>query len=147
MTGNVRLKWQRSGAIFAEYHAAFFRHCNPKGTGTFARDCGNVEESSAVPSKLSDAEKEHWLTTVRSYINGAGNLLLITPGENSSAGNRHLADKRYEGCLGGSYAEHDLNRDKRRRPEEWSRRIQERGEKVFDFMLRTLVDGSERSHS
>ncbi|MCF7787148.1 MAG: DUF262 domain-containing HNH endonuclease family protein [Prosthecobacter sp.] len=102
-----------------------------------------VKGSSGVLGELSDEEKAHWLKAVDAVINGIGNLLLITPGENSSVSNAHPADKRYERYCAGSYAEHNLNREKWRHAEEWSGLIHERGERIFKFMLSNLVDASE----
>jgi hypothetical protein len=76
-------------------------------------------------------------------INGIGNLLLITPGENTSVRNNHPAEKEYD-CVGGSYAEHDRNREKWRSSKEWSNLIRARGEEIFNFMLGKLVDASEK---
>lgn len=102
-----------------------------------------IKGSSGILGELSDEEKAQWLKVVDSFINGIGNLLLITPGENSSVSNTHPADKRYERYCGGSYAEHNLNRERWRQSEEWSGLIHERGERIFKFMLSTLVDASE----
>jgi hypothetical protein len=98
-----------------------------------------IVDENNVPAKLSDAEKEKWLKDVGSFINGIGNLLLLTPGENSSKGNSHPADKEFN-CDGGSYKEHNLNREKWRDPEQWRHLIRARGEEVFDFMLSELIE-------
>jgi len=76
-------------------------------------------------------------------INGIGNLLLITPSENTSVGNNHPADKKYK-CIGGSYQEHDQNREEWKSPTKWSDLIHKRGEKIFEFMRHTLIDASEK---
>ena len=90
-------------------------------------------------------EKEVIARSIQIYINGLGNLLLLTPGENTSVGNNHPADKVYSGyCDGGSYKEHDEIREKWRSSKAWSGLIRTRGEEIFNFMLSTLVDGSEK---
>ena len=85
---------------------------------------------------------------IEGCINGIGNLLLITPGENTSAGNNHPADKEYEKYYaGGSYKEHNGSREEWRQSKNWTKLIQDRGEKIFNFMLGTLVDASESPRS
>jgi len=107
-----------------------------------------VEDKDLPPKTLSESERgplrEAVLKEVGSYINGLGNLLLLTPGENTSLGNNHPAEKRYDRyCAGGSYAEHDRNRERWRSSNEWRTLIHERGGKIFDFMLHTLVSNPE----
>jgi hypothetical protein len=90
----------------------------------------------------SGDEWDSFRKEIEGCINGIGNLLLITPGENTSVGNQHPADKEYEKyCAGGSYKEHDQSREKWRRTKEWSHLIRVRGEEIFKFMLGTLIDG------
>ena len=51
----------------------------------------------------SEDEWDSFRNEIEGCINGIGNLLLITPGENTSPGNHHPADKEYEKyCAGGS---------------------------------------------
>ena len=107
-----------------------------------------VEDEDVPPKTLSESERgpvrEAVQKEVGSYINGIGNLLLLTPGENTTQGNNHPAEKRYERYrAGGSYKEHDLNREKWRSSKEWPNLIRARGEEIFKFMLGTLIDGSE----
>ena len=90
---------------------------------------------------LSEDDWASFYKRIDECINGVGNLLLITPGENTSVGNNHPANKDYEKyCAGGSYAEHRQNREKWRDSKEWSKLIRARGEEIFKFMLGTLVD-------
>lgn len=90
---------------------------------------------------MSEDEWTFFHKKIDDCINGLGNLLLITPSENTSVGNKHPADKKYESCCaGGSYKEHDLNREKWRQSKEWPDLIRTRGEDIFKFMLDTLVD-------
>lgn len=98
-----------------------------------------IEGVSQVPGKLSDDEKDKWLKEVGGFINGIGNLLLITPGENSSVGNSHPANKKYI-YSGGSYNAHHHNREEWRSSKKWPILIRARGEEIFKFMLDTLID-------
>ena len=109
-----------------------------------------VEDEDLPPKTLSESERgpvrEAVQKEVGSYINGIGNLLLLTRGENSSLGNIHPAEKMYDRySTAGSYAEHAQNRKKWRSSKEWRALIHERGENIFNFMLSTLVDASESS--
>lgn len=88
---------------------------------------------------LSDEEFRRETEKINGYINGVGNLLLITSGENTSASNNHPADKKYCRYHGGSYKEHDQNPELWRSSANWPKLINERGEKIFDFMLKELV--------
>jgi hypothetical protein len=107
-------------------------------------DCKWVEDEAVPPRTLSESELEAVQKEVGSYINGIGNLLLLTPSENTAEGNKHPAKKEYKSySTGGSYKWHDENREKWRSSTEWPKLIRERGEKIFQFMLDTLVDGSE----
>jgi hypothetical protein len=96
---------------------------------------------------MSEDEWTSFRKEIDDCINGIGNLLLITPSENTSAGNKHPADKKYERYCGGSYQEHDLGREKWRQSKEWPDLIRTRGERIFKFMLDTLVDASENPPS
>ena len=93
---------------------------------------------------MSEDEWASFHKKIDDCINGIGNLLLITPGDNTRVGNKHPADKRYEEyCAGGSYEEHNRSREKWRSSKEWTNLIRARGEEIFKFMLNTLVDASE----
>jgi hypothetical protein len=72
---------------------------------------------------------------INKSINGIGNLLLLTAGENSSLGNTHPAEKaygRYQGLR--SYQWHQEKRIRWQHAEEWPNLIQERGKILFEFM-------------
>lgn len=99
-----------------------------------------IEQASSCRELLSEADKKEWSEDIASFINGIGNLLLLTPGENTSQGYKHPAEKRYTTyCAGGSYKKHDENREAWRNPDEWSRLIEERGKDIYNFMLDNLV--------
>ena len=107
-------------------------------------DLAWMEEKDTPPRTLSESERGPMHEAVQKYINGIGNLLLLTRGENSSQGNIHPAEKRYDRySTAGSYAEHDRNRARWRSSNEWRALIHERGENIFNFMVSTLVDGPE----
>lgn len=82
-------------------------------------------------------------TEIDGCINGLGNLLLVTPGENSSKGNKHPAQKEYSRlCSGGSYQFHNENLDRWNDPDQWSTLIDDRGEKILQFILTDLVQAT-----
>ncbi|WPJ96583.1 DUF262 domain-containing protein [Coraliomargarita algicola] len=93
------------------------------------------------PVNLSQDQKDSLLKEVGSYINGLGNLLLLTPNENTSVGNNHPADKTYK-CDGGSYESHNSNREAWRSSENWKNLIDIRGDEIFNFMLQNLIGDS-----
>lgn len=92
---------------------------------------------------LTSEKKTEWANTINSFINGVGNLLLLTPGENSAESNKHPADKEYVAYKGGSYGEHNQDRERWKNPDQWSVLIKQRGEKIFEFMLKELVGAPE----
>ena len=96
---------------------------------------------------LKGMSEDQWASfhkEIDDCIDGIGNLLLITPGDNTRVGNKHPSDKGYEEyCAGGSYEEHNQNREKWRASKEWSNMIRARGEKIYKFMLNRLVEASE----
>jgi hypothetical protein len=97
--------------------------------------------------QFNDEKKAEWLQSVGAFINGIGNLLLITPGENSSASNNHPADKIYQRYKGGSYAEHNLNRLEWRCAENWAQLVHDRGKRIYKFMVSKLVASSEKTQN
>lgn len=104
-----------------------------------------IADKDQPPQTLTESEREAFEKKVHSYIDGIGNLLLLTPGENTAQGNIHPAEKKYERyCREGSYKEHDMNRDKWRQSKQWSDLILTRGEELFDFMLGTFVGPVEK---
>jgi hypothetical protein len=71
---------------------------------------------------------------IRKMINGIGNLLLISVGENSSQSNKHPNKKVYVSCSGGSYSNHNLNKEQWEDKNNWSTIINSRGKKIFEFL-------------
>jgi hypothetical protein len=87
-----------------------------------------------------DKHRREFGSTVSKFINGLGNLLLVTREENSALGNEHPAKKDYASiCSGGSYVEHEERRDRWKSSNEWQKLIEERGRKIFDFILSTML--------
>lgn len=87
------------------------------------------EDEQNISARGKATQKE-----IESYINGLGNLLLITGSENSSKSNNHPQLKIYESCSGGFYDEHNKDRDKWGNHMEWKNYINNRGEKIFEFL-------------
>ncbi len=73
--------------------------------------------------------------SIDTVINGLGNLLLVTPNENSRENNSHPKDKEYKSCSGGSYQKHIDSKNDWSASGEWKKKIEERGEKIYEFML------------
>lgn len=93
--------------------------------------------------KKSGDKWESFRKEIDGCINGIGNLLLITPGENASEGNKHPAEKKYYNyCAGGSYKEHDQNQVEWRSSTNWKRLIEERGIRIYEFMLAYFLNAS-----
>ncbi len=94
-------------------------------------------------ANFDEAKKAERLKSVESFINGIGNLLLITPSENSSVSDNHPADKIYTRYKDGSYAQHNVNREDWRRADNWPKLIEARGQEIHDFILTHLVDATD----
>lgn len=92
----------------------------------------------ALESLPDDCSSDEFVEEVRNHINGLGNLMLLTLAENSSAGNKHPADKIYQ-TPGGSYAEHNDNRERWRDPTQWVTHIQKRGEEIYQGVFPLLI--------
>ena len=93
------------------------------------------KEISDDPNKTSETRE-----TIDRVVDGIGNLLITTSGENSSVSNNHPSDKKYTTCTGGSYALHNANREEWRDSSKWVERIQARGEKIIHFMKDYFIE-------
>jgi len=82
--------------------------------------------------------RERHLKEVGGFINGLGNLLLLTRAENTRVGNTHPAEKCYS-YQGGSYADHNRDPERWRYSGNWGRVIHERGERILNFMRGDLI--------
>ncbi len=144
---NKAFEWWRSKMIYAIYKYE-------KWTGANIREVmkGGASVEHILPQEwdwiknedeelkgMSEKERTEFQTKINGCINGIGNLLLITPGDNTRVNNKHPADKEYEYCAAGSYYEHNQSRERWRQSKEWPKLISERGEKIYDFMLKELV--------
>lgn len=90
---------------------------------------------------LPDDQKKALQSEVDAVLNGLGNLLLLSQGENTSVGNTHPAKKHYR-SKGGSYEEHDSLRDCWEASSNWRRIIEDRGTKIFNFIIEEMVGGA-----
>ncbi len=88
--------------------------------------------------ELPADERERLMKEVGGYINGLGNLLLLTPGQNTRAGNTHPAEKDYPHD-GGSYQEHKENLSKWKSSKNWAHLIDSRGNQILNFIRRKMV--------
>ncbi len=90
--------------------------------------------------ELSDTVRADYLNTVGRCINGLGNLLLLTTGENSSAGNKHPSDKTYTRYFTAETKQAFENEmQKWRNSKDWPQLIENRGDKIYKFMMTSLV--------
>ena len=102
----------------------------------------NIDWIEHNNGKLNNEDKEQIKREVNSYINGIGNLLLLTPADNTGEGNDPPAKKKYK-FKSGSYAEHDNNRKRWERSSEWPKLIEERGNLIYKFILNELIGPPE----
>ena len=103
-----------------------------------------IEKIRIYLDSLDDRRRQDLRNELQACIHGLGNLLLISSGDSSGKGDDHPADKCYEKYgNGGSYAEHNLNRDLWNSLESWGALIKFRGEAIFNFMMTEMVGGAE----
>jgi len=77
--------------------------------------------------------------SISKSINGLGNLLLITGGDNSKQSNKHPKDKIYKEVDGGSYSEHNNNAIEWENYREWEKNIAKRGGKIYEFLKKFVA--------
>ncbi len=78
-------------------------------------------------------EAKLFLDKIEKIKNGIGNLLIITPSQNSTLNNSHPKDKKYNSILGKSYLEHNENNmwiDCTK----WESNILKRGEEIYNYL-------------
>ncbi|RYD38432.1 MAG: DUF262 domain-containing protein [Verrucomicrobiaceae bacterium] len=98
------------------------------------------EGEDRILRNMPDEDWDKFRKGIDACIDGIGNLLLLTPGENTSASDHHPAKKSYDRyATGGSYEDHHLNREKWLSCHEWENLIRKRGEKIFHFMRTRLL--------
>lgn len=81
---------------------------------------------------------------INPIINGIGNLLLLSSSENSSLGNKCPDLKEYKIGLEdkngeSSYAKHNREREVWKDSSQWKGRIEERGERIFKFLMEEMI--------
>lgn len=142
--------WWKSKMIYAIYKFEI-----SKGTKLREVMKGTISVEHILPQEwnwdwvnnaIMKERKEESIRQINSCINGIGNLLLITPGENSTVGNHHPAQKIYDDVYdGGSYKAHNENREEWKAAENWCNLIHGRGNAIYTFMIEYLINGSENS--
>jgi hypothetical protein len=90
--------------------------------------------------QLSEVEWDEFSQKIYQSINGIGNLLLITPSENTTEGNDHPAEKSYNSKYGPNYGDHQANKHKWKDSQQWLNLIEDRGEKIYNFILTNLIE-------
>lgn len=98
-----------------------------------------------LTDSLKDTNKEDIIKNINKYVNGIGNLLLITHEENASLNDKHPSDKRYP-YEGGSYKEHNDNSARWGKSETWPEIIKNRGEEIYAYMLCYFFNKCEAWH-
>lgn len=94
--------------------------------------------------QMDSEQRDARIKEVGSFINGLGNLALLTPSENSSASDAKPAEKHYKGYTGaGFYLYHDEHRTEWDDSNNWKGLVQDRGEKIFEFMRNTLIGADD----
>lgn len=103
-------------------------------------------EKDDCPARKFETEEERdkyrreFGSKVSTFINGLGNLLLVTREDNSALGNEHPAKKNYMRiCSGGSYLEHEARREKWKSSDEWQKLIKGRGDEIYKFLLEEML--------
>lgn len=100
-----------------------------------------IKDEDATLIEKTDEEWDQFKEGINGIINGVGNLLLIKPGENTQASNKHPKDKYYNPLYsGGSYKLHDENRMDWEDSSTWGGTIRDRGNLIYQFILEHLID-------
>ncbi len=96
-----------------------------------------IGEGDTISEKGKNRKRE-----IDGFINGLGNLLLISVSENSSVSNKHPNDKNYSICDGGSYKLHNNEENKKSWEEHsnWDNNIIERGELIYKYLLEFIKE-------
>lgn len=92
------------------------------------------------PENNIDEEKRQ-AEKINSYLDGIGNLLIVSSSVNSGLGNNHPVDKEYKGFIeGGSYTVHNENKEQWAKYDNWEKIINERGTRIYDFMIKYFFE-------
>lgn len=86
--------------------------------------------SSNVTKEAHDFNYE-----IEKIINGIGNLLIVTPSDNSSLSNNHPMEKKYNEGLGFSYQEHNDNSSNWKNQYNWNGIINKRGDEIYNYLI------------
>jgi hypothetical protein len=148
--------WRRDKVVYALYKYEVAQHADirriMKDTISVEHilpqnwDLDWIEKEDSPPREFSveadrQAYRQHVQSKVASFINGLGNLLLVTRQENSALSNEHPARKDYlKICQGGSYLEHEEKRDLWKSSAQWETLIAERGKRIYDFILTKMLE-------
>ena len=91
-------------------------------------------DSSKLTKEAHDFNKEIFET-----INGIGNLLILSPSENSSQSNSHPKEKHYT-IDSYSYNLHNKNRAKWENHQKWKDFIYSRGEDIYEYLTKFIKE-------
>ncbi|RRJ98932.1 DUF262 domain-containing protein [Opitutaceae bacterium TAV4] len=145
---NTAFYWSKSKMIYAIYKYEVKMGANIRNVmkGTISvehilpQQWEGIRNEDKDLKAMSEAQWDEFRKKISDCINGLGNLLLITSQENTSQGNTHPALKEYKKyCAGGSYQEHDKNRNRWAESGQWSNLIRQRGERILEFTMEWLV--------
>ena len=99
-----------------------------------------VTDEAGKPKELTPEEKESYSKKINQCINGLGNLLLLTPGKNSSVGNQHPKDKEYGNYRSSGQEPSPKEWNTRwENSENWEKIIAQRGLTIFNYMIKSLI--------
>jgi hypothetical protein len=87
-----------------------------------------------IDQKNVTKEAHQFNTEISKIINGMGNLLLLSPSENSSQSNSHPKEKNYP-IIGESYQKHNDEKEKWNNHNNWKEIISERGEEIYSYLV------------
>jgi len=133
--------WWKHKFIYSLYKYEKHAKANPTDLRDIMRNSISVEhilpqEWTASYTEQDKEINEDLKKEIASSLHGLGNLLLLTSSQNTSLGKNPPSVKQYLSfCKGGSYSEHENNREDWGKPTEWTRLIKERGELIYDFIL------------
>ena len=137
--------WWREKTIYTLYKFEKSTDCNIEQLRSLMKSSRSIEhmlpqewqwqwfvkdEKNITESDRKKGEK------INSYINGLGNLLIISSKENTSVNNLPPNEKIYKSCTGGSYTEHNGNRGKWDDHKNWEKIITERGNRIYEFVIK-----------
>lgn len=99
-----------------------------------------VEDDATEPTQ---DEKNEWVKKidVESFINGLGNLLLLSRSANASLGNQHPCEKDFRRFhIGGSYEFNQDKIDAWKDANNWPNLINDRGQQIYNYMMKYFFE-------